>query len=86
MLVQHMAGSGTERDTAVETPRFFDLNLRASYTVRLFKEVELELYGGVKNLFDSYQDDFDRGPERDSGYIYGPLLPRSWFFGAKFRF
>ncbi len=86
MLVQHMAGSGTERDVAVESPRFFDLNLRASYTVQLYKEVQMELYGGVKNLFDSYQRDFDLGAERDSGYVYGPLMPRSWFLGVKFRF
>lgn len=86
MLVQHMAGSGVERDTAVETPRFFDLNLRLGYTLQLYKEVQMELFGGVKNLFDAYQEDFDLGPERDSGYVYGPLLPRSWYLGLKVRF
>ena len=30
--------------------------------------------------------DFDRGADRDSGYIYGPSLPRSWFVGAKISF
>ncbi len=86
MLVQHYAGSGTEQDVAVETPHFFDLNLRAAYTLNLYKDVKMELYGGVKNLFDAYQDDFDTGAERDSGYVYGPLLPRSWFLGVKVRF
>lgn len=86
MLVQHMAGSGTERDVAVTTPRFVDVNLRASYDVRLYKEVTLQLYGGVQNLFDAYQKDFDRGADRDSGYVYGPSLPRSWFVGAKISF
>ncbi|MBR3845971.1 MAG: TonB-dependent receptor [Alistipes sp.] len=86
MLVQHYAGSGTEQDVAVETPHFFDLNLRAAYTFNLYKDVKMELYGGVKNLFDAYQDDFDTGAERDSGYVYGPLLPRSWFLGVKVRF
>ena len=86
MLVQHMAGSGVERDVAVTTPRFVDVNLRVGYDFRLYKEATLHLYGGVQNLFNAYQDDFDRGPDRDSGYVYGPSLPRSWFLGAKLSF
>lgn len=86
MLVQHMAGSGTAKDVAVTTPAFCDVNLRLSYDLRLCREVVLQLYGGVQNLFDAYQRDFDRGVERDSGYIYGPSLPRSWFVGAKVSF
>ena len=31
MLVQHMAGSGVERDVAVTTPAFCDVNLRLAY-------------------------------------------------------
>ena len=86
MLVQHMAGSGVAQDVAVSTPSFFDMNLRLSYDVRVCKEVTLQLYGGVQNLFNAYQKDFDKGADRDSGYIYGPSLPRSWFVGAKFSF
>lgn len=86
MLVQHMAGSGTERDAAVTTPSFFDMNARISYDFRVYKEITLQLYGGVQNLFGAYQKDFDRGADRDSGYVYGPSLPRSWFVGAKLSF
>ncbi|MDE6045745.1 MAG: TonB-dependent receptor [Alistipes sp.] len=86
MLVQHMAGSGTGHDIAVTTPRFCDLNLRLSYDLRIYKEVTLQLYGGVQNLFGAYQKDFDRGADRDSGYVYGPSLPRSWFAGVKLSF
>ncbi|MBR5850267.1 MAG: TonB-dependent receptor [Alistipes sp.] len=86
MLVQHFAGSGTEHDIAVETPRFLEANLRLAYTLDLYRDVQLELFGGVKNLFDAYQKDFDKGEERDSGYLYGPQQPRSWFIGAKIRF
>ncbi len=86
MLVQHIAGSGTERDVAVTTPRFFDMNIRAGYDFRIYKEIGLQLYGGVQNLFGSYQKDFDRGADRDSGYVYGPSLPRSWFVGVKLSF
>lgn len=86
MLVQHFAGSGTDRDVAVETPRFMDVNLRLSYTMQLYRDVKMELFGGVKNIFDAYQEDFDKGEARDSGYVYGPLMPRSWFLGVKIRF
>ena len=86
MLVQHIAGSGTPQDVAVETPRFFDLNVKFCYDLPIYREITMEIFAGVQNLFNSYQRDFDRGMERDSGYIYGPSLPRSLFAGVKFRF
>ena len=46
----------------------------------------MQLNTGIQNLFNAYQSDFDQGWERDSGYIYGPSLPRSWFVGAKLKF
>ena len=75
-----------ERDVAVTTPAFCDVNLRLAYDLRVYKEITLQLYGGVQNLFNAYQKDFDKGVDRDSGYIYGPSLPRSWFIGAKVSF
>ena len=86
MLVQHMKGSGVAQDVAVTTPSFCDVNLRVAYDLPLYRDLTLQLYGGVQNLFNSYQRDFDRGVERDSGYVYGPSLPRSWFVGAKISF
>lgn len=86
MLVQHMAGSGVAQDVAVTTPRFLDMNLRLAYDIRIYKEITLQLFGGVRNLFNAYQKDFDKGADRDSGYIYGPSLPRSWFVGTKIGF
>ena len=74
------------QDVAVTTPRFLDLNVRIAYDVPLYREVTMQLYGGVQNLFNAYQQDFDRGAERDSGYVYGPSLPRSWFVGVKLSF
>jgi outer membrane receptor for ferrienterochelin and colicins len=44
----------------------------------------VELSGGVQNIFDSYQDDFETGALRDSDYIYGPNRPRTFFIGLKF--
>lgn len=86
MLVQHMAGSGTAVDTAVKTPSFFDMNVKLSYDIPIYKEITLQFNGGVQNLFNAYQKDFDRGADRDSGYVYGPSLPRSWFVGARLSF
>ena len=86
MLVQHIAGSGTPIDVAVKTPRFFDMNIKLSYGFTLCRDMTLEINGGIQNLFDSYQRDFDCGADRDSGYIYGPSLPRSIFAGIKFKF
>ncbi len=76
MKVQHFVGSGTPVDEAVRTPSFFDASLRFTYSFRLFNRVVLDVNAGVSNIFNSYQEDFDKGPTRDSGYIYGPSQPR----------
>lgn len=76
MLVQHMEGSGTDVDVAVRTRSFFDASLKATYTLRLFNRVNLDISAGISNIFNAYQRDFDKGSTRDSGYIYGPALPR----------
>jgi outer membrane receptor for ferrienterochelin and colicins len=82
MPVQHLAGY-IPKDVAVRTPAFFDMGLKVAYDMKLYKSVTLQLHAGMQNLFDAYQDDFDRGKDRDSGYIYGPSLPRSWYAGLK---
>lgn len=76
MLVQHLAGSGTDIDLAVRTQSFFDASLKLTYTFRVFNRMNLDVSGGVSNILNSYQKDFDLGSRRDSGYIYGPTLPR----------
>lgn len=57
---------------------------RLSYDIRLTKQLHLEINGGVKNVFDSYQKDIDYGVSKDGAYVYGPALPRTYFVGAKF--
>lgn len=83
MLVQHLEGSGTPVDVAVDTPDFFDVNMKISYDFRIFNHSTLQVNAGVQNVFNSYQKDFDKGYLRDSGYIYGPTMPRSIFAGVK---
>ncbi len=82
MLVQHNAGY-VPQDGNVKTPAFFDANIKLSYLFKLGGSLALELSAGVKNVFDSYQRDFDKGPDRDAGYMYGPIYPRSYFAGLK---
>ncbi len=76
MLVQHIVSSGTDIDKAVRTRSFFDASVKLTYTFRLYNRVNLDMSAGVSNIFNSYQNDFDLGSRRDSGYIYGPALPR----------
>jgi outer membrane receptor for ferrienterochelin and colicins len=59
---------------------FFDMGFRANYTVRI-NGASLRIFGGVRNVFNSYQNDFDIGIDRDPGYIYGPAQPRTIFIG-----
>ena len=87
MLVPHEAVPGyLETPKAVTTPDFFDIGLKVSYDFNIYKSVGLQLNAGVQNVFNAYQDDFDKGPNRDSGYIYGPSLPRSFFAGVKMSY
>ncbi len=86
MLTPHMVGSGVQKDVAVETPELFNLNIRFSYDIALFNDINMEIHAGMQNIFNAYQDDFDKGVDRDSGYIYGPALPRSIVGGVKFSF
>ncbi len=83
MWVQHCAGY-IEHDEEVHTPAFFDLNLKLSYDIRLKGATTLQVSGGVQNVANSFQRDFDKGAGRDGGYFYGPTLPRSYFIGLKF--
>lgn len=83
MLVQHNAGYIPE-DRSELTPSFWDLGLRLAYNFRLTDAISMELQGGVKNLLDDFQDDMDFGAFRDSVYVYGPMMPRTYFLGVKF--
>jgi len=85
MLSQHFAGY-IDKDVAVSTPDFFNMNLKLFYDIKFMEEISLQLNAGVQNLFDAFQSDLDKGINRDSKYIYGPTLPRSYFVGAKFSF
>ena len=87
MLVQHAANTtinGEEiGDSEVTTPSFLDMGFKLNYTFQLTDLIRLEINGGIKNIFDAYQNDIDKGAGRDSAYVYGPSMPRTYFFGVK---
>ena len=62
---------------------FFDAGLKITKTLNIAQN-NLEISGGIKNIFNSYQEDFDTGIDRDPAYIYGPMTPRTIYFGLKF--
>ncbi len=82
MLAPHFAGYITT-DRLETTPEFMDINLKATYDLKL-NGINLQLSGGVKNIFNSYQKDLDVGSLRDAGYVYGPSMPRTVFVSLKF--
>ena len=82
MLIEHHAGM-IEINETVETPSFFDMGFKAAYDFKVYKSFSLQLNAGLQNMFNSFQNDFDFGADRDSGYIYGPTLPRTIFMGIK---
>ena len=85
MLVEHRAGY-IEKDRTEKTPSFMEVNFKAGYEFNLYKNINLQINAGVQNLFNAYQKDFDQGKDRDSGYIYGPGMPRSYFAGVKLSY
>ena len=82
MLIEHHAGM-IDRNETVETPAFWDMGFKAVYDFKVYDSFTLQLNGGVQNIFNAFQSDFDSGADRDSGYMYGPTLPRTFFLGVK---
>jgi outer membrane receptor for ferrienterochelin and colicins len=85
MELVHYAGAPEQSvDEYVTTPGFFELGFKLAYTFK-FEVLDsgLEIFGGVKNLTNAFQDDFDTLRDRDSGYVYGPGAPRTIYLGLR---
>ena len=61
---------------------FFDLGCKIHYNIKL-NGAALQVFTGIKNVFNSFQSDFDSGIDRDPAYMYGPVSPRTIYFGIK---
>lgn len=84
MLIPYFGPSlpaGSEGELRTSDP-FYDMGAKFSYTAK-FGGILIDFYAGIKNIFDSYQRDFDIGINRDPAYIYGPLSPRTIYAGLR---
>lgn len=86
MLTPHIINPSNEYTILEKTPDFTEINLKLSYDLHFSdkENTHLIFFAGVQNVLNSYQDDFDVGPNRDAGYVYGPSRPRTYFAGIKF--
>jgi len=86
MKVPHFAGAPNQLvDEIVTTDSFSELSLKFNYNIPT-DIISLDLYAGIKNIFNQYQSDFDLGKSRDSNYVYGPAKPRTTYFGVRLNF
>ena len=85
MLIEHHAGM-IDRNMTVKTSPFLDMGFKAAYDFRIYNSFNLQLNAGIQNIFNSFQKDFDSGADRDSGYMYGPTLPRCFYLGIKLNY
>ncbi len=88
MLVPHFGLEGDpgtpEKDILATSPNFMELNLKLGYIFNAKRlDSSIELFGGISNMLNHFQNDFDTGKNRDSDYIYGPAKPRSFFIGLR---
>lgn len=73
-----IAGEQLERSEA-----FLITDLLFSYDFKLTRETTLQIYAGIKNIFNQTQAHQDSGVFRDAGYIYGPCQPRTFNVGIR---
>lgn len=85
MLIAHFAGAPEQLVNAYKrTPSFHEFSFKSSYQFDFNNlNTGLEVFGGIKNIFNAYQEDFDTGKNRDSNYVYGPGTPRTFFVGMR---
>lgn len=86
MKVPHFAGAPNQTiDEIISTSAFSELSSKVSYSLKRKKinTAYIELYGGVKNILNAYQNVFDIGKNRDSNFVFGPAMPRTIFVGIK---
>ena len=86
MQVARVVNTDTELIQVINTEQFMDVHVRYTRFVVQKSAFNMELNAGVVNIFNSFQREFDQGPERDAGFFYGPLRPRTIYLGLKAKF
>ena len=82
MFTPHYEGF-IANDKLEKTKNFYEINWKSAYIFSISDTLQLEVSGGIQNILNSYQRDFDSGINRDASYIYGPSRPRTIFIGLK---
>jgi len=85
MKAPHYSGY-IEVDRLETTNPFWVLNIKVQKPFRVSENCAFKIFIGGYNLLNSYQKDLDRGVDRDSGYVYGPAKPRTFYTGVDFSF
>lgn len=85
MKAPHYAGYIKE-DRLETTSSFWVVNLRLHKPITITENYRISMFLGAYNILNSYQKDLDKGVDRDSGYVYGPAKPRSFYAGFEFSF
>jgi outer membrane receptor for ferrienterochelin and colicins len=85
MRVPHYAGY-IDEDILEATSSFWVVNIKLLRPFNITETSSVSVSLGVYNLLNSYQEDLDKGVDRDSGYVYGPAKPRSFYLGLEFSF
>ena len=87
MKIPHFAGAPNQlTNEIINSNLYSELSAKIGYSLFIEKTgSKVELYTGVKNIFNSYQDSFDIGKNRDSNFVFGPSLPRVFYIGIKLK-
>lgn len=83
MLLSKLTNVETEEIELRRSPQFVDAQVSLSYKLQMRDKWQWEYKLGIKNIFNAYQQDFDLGAERDASYVYGPILPRTFFLSIR---
>ena len=75
-----------DEDRLETTLSFWVLNLKLHRPINITENYRVSLFLGAYNVLNSYQEDLDKGVDRDSGYVFGPAKPRSFYLGFEFSF
>jgi outer membrane receptor for ferrienterochelin and colicins len=85
MVIQHYQGY-IEEDRLEKTSSFLENNFKLQFQIPNKNNYKISLSAGIQNYTNAFQSDFDKGVNRDSGYIYGPARPRTYFLGLNLHF
>ena len=75
-------GDVIEGERLEHSEPFLIFGLRVAYDIPI-SMANLQIYGGVQNIFNQLQENHDSGAYRDAGFIYGPCQPRTINLGLK---